>query len=471
MRPFPKAMALVVALAATAALALAVPAHNQWPMQAGGPEHHGIARYGPPDLQNIRFITPIGDQDDPGRRILGLSAPVVADFTVYALVGSYDPNLWTYVQCELWAFDEFTGEPKWAAPPSLGDAAFSSISTPAIDTDTATVVIGNGTSLFGINAATGEKKWEATLERPVVNASAVVGNRVAYIADYDETWDAGSKLYAISTETGDILWRSLPGEIGAALGSSATYHGGVVYIATAVAPEDRFFSDFSRGAVHAFNAASGERQWSLIPEDGPVINSGFFGALNCSHGCLYGTNLDFYSVEGNASLWKLTEDGNLEWGKVAGTSASVPIVTDGHVILSTGAPGWNPQRLQFFFDDATLPDPFWESDPSEFLGESNFQLIVSDGKLYALQSDPAGGDWLMLLDAADPSTVIDLYPLGPGAASSPAVANRSLYIGGIHEGRFSLFGFGPPASEIPEPATLALLAAGALALLHRRRRA
>ncbi|MFP4057116.1 MAG: PQQ-binding-like beta-propeller repeat protein [Candidatus Brocadiia bacterium] len=467
-----KLIAASCTLVLAGSAALAGPLPDRWPMLGGDAEHSGLASTGPGGFEPLRFATPLTDLRGRNVALMGNSSVVVAEGRIYAAVGS-PGDFGSYVDCEVLAFDERTGAIQWHAP--VGDAQYDSWSSPAIDTDTSTVVFGNGSDaqgrgvVYGLDAATGTVRWQATLDRPVLNASAVVGEKVAYITDHD-FFARGAKLYAINLDpahpthdAGEVLW-SQP--IGNSAGNTPALHEGKVYVASGAArPGGAAPPGHFAGGLYGFDVQDG----TLLDEVYPDTDYGFWGGVAFSDGCLYAST---YNFAGDGELWKIDLDsGDAVWSAPAASTDSMVVVDGDRVLLDGGiALFGQPQRLQCFDDETG--GLLWETDPDEHIGFWNYQLAAEDGKVAVVRVDPATGQSIELLlvdasvDPADPAFLLDAYPL---VGTSPALANSGLYTGGVDaDGVYRLFAFGD-FQVIPEPATVALLAAGCLALRRRRR--
>jgi outer membrane protein assembly factor BamB len=472
MRALCKVLIAATVLVVGSAASWSVPLPDEWPMLGGDALHNGVAPGGPGGFADLRFAQPLFDLQGRNVTLMGYSSPVVADGMVYVAVGTKQD--FSYVDCEVLALDEATGVIQWHAP--VGDALYDSWSSPAVDRATSTVVFGNGYgptgkgAVYGLDTATGTPKWQAEVDQAVLNASAIVGNKVAYITDAD--FLGNGKLYAINLDpahptyaAGDVMW-SQP--IGMSSGNTPALKDGKVYVASVTArPGGSAPPTHYGGGIYVFDAQDG----TLLKEIYPTTDYGFWGGLNFSDDHLYGCT---YNFMGDGELWKIDPvTGIAPWNAPVGSTDTIPVVVNGRVFVSSGIGAYGiPQRLQCF-DDATGA-LLWETDPFDDYGFWTFQIAAEDGKVYIVRADPfteAPMELLLIdaaLDPAHPDFIIDRYP---AVGTSPALANDSLYTGGYNvDGLFSLFAFGARETDvIPEPATLALVAAGALALARRRR--
>jgi eukaryotic-like serine/threonine-protein kinase len=133
-------------------------------------------------------------------------------------------------------------EEVWTFP--AGGPVFSS---PAVAGST-TVVGSDGGSVYGLEVATGAKRWEHVTDGPVVSSPTIDGG-VVYIGGTDGV------LYALDLETGEPRWTAT---IGFEVVARPAVSDGLVVVGS-----DR---------LYAFDASSGERRWTFEPDD-PIVSS------------------------------------------------------------------------------------------------------------------------------------------------------------------------------------------------------
>lgn len=215
---------------------------------------------------------------------LALPGPLVVGSTIYFCC--FDNNLY--------AVNTDTGKKRWKL--NIGDS-----DTPPVY-DNGTVYVSsmdpasNQSFLLALDSETGQEKWR--IQRP---ASTAWGNGIAisdgllYIASND------GRLYAINTETRDVVW-SYQG--GASAWSRPAIANGVVYIGN----QDEY--------LHALNGSTGELLWKFKAEASvaadPIVAGGvvYFGAGNLQDTA---TPRPFYAVDSQTGveLWKFQADGRV----------------------------------------------------------------------------------------------------------------------------------------------------------------
>jgi len=150
------------------------------------------------------------------------------------------------------------------------------------------LVPGDVGTVFSFTPA-GELNWATALHPSPygTHATPAVADGVLYTAGYD------GAVYAIDTAEGKILWRT---EVSDAIGSSPTYYGGRVYVAT------EFYTP--SGGMAALDAESGEVVWEDNRADGhahsqtgidPVARA---FAAGSNDGSLYVWDLDSWAFRG-----------------------------------------------------------------------------------------------------------------------------------------------------------------------------
>lgn len=168
-----------------------------------------------------------------------LSAPLLDEGTVYFLAGN---NVF-------YALDAATGRQLWLY--SRQDTSQFSIrggSQAALKDGTLYVGFSDG-SLVALNAKSGSVVWELQLNRNKrfrdIDATPVIDGNQLYIAGYDD------KLYCVSMEKGEILWRVDGG------GYSAVTVSG-----------DKIFYPTTTNEVWALKKANGDKVWSYKLKEG-----------------------------------------------------------------------------------------------------------------------------------------------------------------------------------------------------------
>jgi outer membrane protein assembly factor BamB len=164
------------------------------------------------------------------------SSPVIADGTVY--FGSSDGNLY--------ALDAATGQRRW----TFGTGAMINQSGPALVNGILYVGSRDG-RLYAVRASDGTQVWAfdsggISLEQ----SSPTVDNGIVYIGGWYDipSFARPGSLYAVDAATGELRWEALKG-----VGISGSPHvaNGIVYVTA------------DDGKIHAFQARSGSALWSV----------------------------------------------------------------------------------------------------------------------------------------------------------------------------------------------------------------
>jgi polyvinyl alcohol dehydrogenase (cytochrome) len=239
-----------------------------------------------------------------------------------------------------WAFG-FAGDVNAFAPPTiLGDDLF---------------VGSAGGSIYALDAASGCIRWHFQADGPVRTAMTVAPIAVDEANDASEAGEADASgashavffgdqsgsFYAVSTESGALLWRARPEphESTKLTGSAVAYEG-IVYVPVASWEESRPLNSAYecctfRGSVVAYRIADGEQVWKswLVTEtpertgtrpDG-VASFGPSGVptwsaptIDTSRGLLYVTTGNNYTGQTNMSdavVALRLGDGAIEWSR------------------------------------------------------------------------------------------------------------------------------------------------------------
>ena len=255
-------------------------------------------------------------------RVLGCP-PVVADGFVYVATTPYGKP-------GVYALDVRSGEKEWFFPG--GEVLHNA---PTVADGTAYVSSGRE-ELAALDATSGEVEWRVPSRaddcRPVVNSTAglvYVGNRRGLeafdAADGDRKWT----FTATDTSTPEEDWLGVTTE--------PVVAGDTLYVRTS---DTSGFSVGDPGNLHALDAASGERLWTLESgrPDSHVVGANGRALVTRASAADAGTASG--SDEPNRSLVSLDSDGGTVW--TAGTWAPLS-VGSGHLFCYRGdrasAPG------------------------------------------------------------------------------------------------------------------------------------
>jgi outer membrane protein assembly factor BamB len=405
-----------------------------WTHQAGDSARTSQAQLGPQQLATLAWSAAA----PPEAEFVYHSSPVVSGGRVFAIARQFSDD--QLVADLLVAYDSHTGQQLWATPiePDYSD----SWSSPAIDVRNQSVIVASGWSVYAIDAASGQIRWQTRLPRPVVNASPAVSqdlraggvpaNRV-FITDYSG-YGNQALLYAINVDPfepshnpyqpGQIVWtQMLPG----ACGNSPAYADGLVCVAS------------TGGWVFALAALDGNLRWQInVAELGYPQYARFFGGVCIREGFVYAASYVFYGTGNNSGLFKLDlQTGGLAWVAPCQRTDSVPVVTDDGWVFLSGGLDWTGSgvRIQAFRDLGTSAVLVWDTHVDSGgqlrVGGWSFQPAYSGGRLYAGRPDATFfgpyTDLYILNGAAGPGQPDFVLAQHAGAGGSPALAGGWLY--------------------------------------------
>lgn len=442
--------------------------HADWGLYANTPERQAIADYALPNLEVPGWLA------GSDVTFVGPSGPVLTDSAVFTYAERYDAG-GSRVGNQVIAYNLQTGAELWNCPVDL--AAFDSWSSPGVDVGNNAVLIGSGVNVYSIDATSGAINWTTGLARGIVNASiCVADNGMAYITDY-EGMGTGGSIYGINLDhanpdhnAGDIVWQVA---IGGTSGNSVAYHDGVVYVGCVGA--DAWPNN--RGALYAFNAATGDEIWQA--DLSSILNGGegFFGGCTYVDGYVFAATYEFYTQATMVAVH--ADDGAVMWSVDSERTDSIPLVVDDTIYLSAGIEGFGSHpRVQAFGFDMSAPegsrvwelwDTYDDTGGALVVGGWTHMPVYYGATLYA-GAIPTGGDYwgpytdLYMLDTSltpsDPGFISDHIA---GMGSTPAIDwEGNLYTYG-EDGLHRL--------NTPEPGTLAMVAIPmVLAYAHRLRR-
>lgn len=473
-------ISMAAALSAAVSSALAGPL---WPLFAGGPGRTSLADSGPVSIAAPSWVF---STDLSGNQItfVGQSGPVVMRDLVLA-VGSITPPQQAR-QWRLYALDRVTGGLSWSA--ALPPPAVDSWSTPAIDLEHASVLVGSGLFLTAFDLEDGGLLWQTALASPVVNASPLVTSgpaplglgvaQRAFVTEYDGFGTDG-RLTCINAsprssvndfEPGEIVWSVV---IGGSSGNTPAFDRGTVYVATA--------GEFGAGPgrVLAFPGAALTEPQPLWTFENPT-GEAFFGGVciasppssEARH--VFAASYAFFGGTTSANLVKIeATSGALVWSVPCNRTSATPIpLPDGRIAVSGGVRGYGTvPTLQLFADFGTTGLLLWDSAASTW-NDSNHNGVMDLGEFLVLGGwthqaaavpTPMAGTLFCGAVPTNPNSTgacTDLYAIdlsrlpytpGPaqpgflaqqfaGAGSTPALANANLYTIGAG----GLYAFGPP---------------------------
>ncbi|MBK8268681.1 MAG: PQQ-like beta-propeller repeat protein [Planctomycetes bacterium] len=429
--------AIIVAFGISLSAAHAARAAD-WLQYAGNAERHAHAVNAPAELSANLWTAAM---NSIGETIVyeGPSSPVVHDGRIFAnarvLTGT------THTANKIVAIDMADGAVLFETP--IMKSTLNSWSSPAVDVDHSTVLIGSGNTVYAIDSMAGGVVWSTSLTRSIVNASVAVAGDLksgrAFITDYDGNGTSAS-LYCLNTSPFDLdinpfqPGRSLAGAHRRSSGNSPAYANGVVYVASVSALDSPGFP--GDGQLYAFdvNGADGERlRWSV------AVGDGFFGGVTVVDGFVYAASYDPFCGADNSVLVKVSAtDGAVQWTIPCERTNSIPVVDGDRIYLSAGIPGFgSAPKVQAFADHGAFATKLWDTfaDTGGALavGGWTHQPVYSEGVLYCGRIATGNvffGAYIemFLLDVTraptEPEYVVD-HVVGFG--STPAICDGRLY--------------------------------------------
>ncbi|MFC7044079.1 PQQ-binding-like beta-propeller repeat protein [Halobacteriaceae archaeon GCM10025711] len=213
--------------------------------------------------------------------------PTVRDGTVYA--GSGDGNLYALAPddgSERWRFDTgavfFGGTGYPDRSPLVADGTVYAVSGDQSGAH------GDDFGVYAVDAASGEEQWSYTRSYPkFLTLLGVVDGLALVVTSDDALGPTGESLLALDAATGEVRWTAEVGDSqGVAIGAGAVYVAAYrrLYAIDLADGTERWRRDFEGGtvgpgfagdtvfagsedydspAVHAFDPATGEVQWSV----------------------------------------------------------------------------------------------------------------------------------------------------------------------------------------------------------------
>ncbi len=180
-------------------------------------------------------------------------------------------------------------------------------------------------TLYALDPADGAVRWTVPVPEHTRSGPVVTGGR-AFVTK----WGDGMDLLAFDAATGDRLWRY-------PLSPTEVERSGRVfrrwYELGAATPETVLIverhADEAPGALHAVDAATGDRLWRVAPPDGARAFSAPTVVDGDAYVCVGGDDL-------TALLRLDPADGTRRASRPLPDHGSAPVVTDGRVLVRTG---------------------------------------------------------------------------------------------------------------------------------------
>jgi outer membrane protein assembly factor BamB len=264
-----------------------------------------------------------------------------------------------------------------------------------------------GGKLYAVDAATGDEIWTATTSGQILRSSPAVENRVVYVGDTD------GKLYAFNADTGAPIWTVTTG---AQIDSSPAVANGVVYVGS-----------YDQN-LYAFSASTGGKIWSATTGGGiassPAVVNGVVYVGSGDH------NLYAFNASTGTKIWSATTGGGIasspaldRWGNYVYVGSDDLNLycfntSTGAKIWSSSIAGSNPSQGGGYFSSPALD---WMG--LVYIGSPG---NVDNGYLFAFHEENGVQYWS--------STTGHIF-------TSPAVANKVVYVGGTGSDVHSLSAF------------------------------
>ena len=422
---------------------------DEWTHYAGDAAHSGVAPRAARDLIHISwFAAPADDEEYVWR-----SSPVVYGGRVFVNARYYVDD--THAGNLVIAYDVEDGERLWSTPIEIDQ--YDSWSSPVIDIEHETVILGSGYTVFAFDMSDGEIEWQRTLPRRIVCASPVISNALhvngtptnrVFITDYTG-FESAATLYAVNVdpfdainnpyEAGEIAWTAdLPG----ASGNTPACDDGAVYVSSI------------GGVVKALEAYDGALIWETdVDLAGYPQYAGFYGGITVREGFAYAASYVYYGTGNNSGLFKFdADDGEIMWVAPCERTNSTPVVADdGRIFLAAGLDGYGSVvKVQAFQDHGDTVDEIWDTYVDTggdlIVGGWTYQPAYSRGYLYVGTPYEEGYEFYLpctdfyILDTtltpSDPNFIVDHYA---GTGGSPAISAGTVY----SFGQDGLFAFEP----------------------------
>ena len=357
---------------------------DAWTHAGGGP---GRAVVAPLPAPPIGVASWVRSTDGAGNTITFVGQAGVAVFggRVYA-TGRISPPGGPANQYRLFAFAREDGTPVWSAP--VAKPVLDSYGAPTVDREHGAVIFASAKVVTAFDAASGAVRWQATLTRNVVNASAVVTDDLgardrAFITDYDGLGQGG-RLYCINVDgfdaalnpwqPGAIVWSVA---IGGSSGNSPAYlarrEGGVGLVYVAAVGD----FGFGGGRVMAFPvdaATAPAPTWTFEN----TIEAGFFGGVCVVAPTAGGPQVTggagrpavlaaSYAFDGGMEAANLVRldgvTGALAWSTPCNRTRSIPVpLPGGRIALAGGIEGYGTvPSVELFEDLGTSAARVWST--------------------------------------------------------------------------------------------------------------
>jgi FOG: WD40-like repeat len=398
----------VVVLAA--AVVLTGFGYTLWKFWPGTDRHHGAAPTSP--KSSASTAGPAFWSYNIEAPVRG--APVIVGDTVYTSGGLH-----------VYALDAATGRRKWRATIKGGA------------NDTLTVLDGTvyleafKNRVYALDARNGTVKWSRTVGGTINYSSPAAAGHLVYIGSHDDF-----TLYALDTDTGEIRWKK---KAKGAFDAQPIIDGNTLYVG---ADGDVFYAlDATTGAVRWTQFVGGDGASERAVIQGDTVYVGSYDhrvyALNKTTGSqkwvqVLGTGdlnstptIDgsyLYIASGDGKTYALAIDtGKIKWSRNTDSSESSPAAADGLVYI--GSRGHKIYALNGRTGAVVWTHPTSEATyPSGTLTKGTLYIGSDDETIYALNAKTGEGS---------------SRRLGAPAASNASTSTPTNTNGGFFDGPFS----------------------------------
>jgi outer membrane protein assembly factor BamB len=357
-----------------------------WPQVHHNAACAGMSASSVPQTENIAWSADVA--------AVQMSAPVVCHNSAFVYSIDTD-NLAAYVK----AVELECGSVVWTAPVDYPTDTWTT-SSPAY-ADGFVFALSNS-SLYALDAWTGEVRWQRALSGYTSNCSPAVADGLVFVGT-DSTGD----VYAFDLYNGDELWKhTFPGA-GHADTKPAVY-GGYVFIGGYYS----MFDDLGCNGIISLYIDNGSEVW-FAP-----TTYGVMGSMSIVNGRLWATDYNF-AGPGNLYSMHLENGGVITTTAITSTDVA-PTYLDGKIYVCGGITAWGvPQTFQAI-----------DADNGDVLATENFggfkcSLAAAPGVIICGDINVAGTgcDAFHVYDAAA-GTVLWSGTCGGGC---PAIAAGRIY--------------------------------------------
>jgi outer membrane protein assembly factor BamB len=260
------------------------------------------------------------------------------------------------------------------------------------------VFIGSNSTLYALDAWTGDIIFEKEIGGTVTNSCPVCAGRSLFIGTYST-----GELAAFDLYNADELWRyTLPGGLYA--NGKPVYYDDTVYM-----------NSGGNNAVVAVDAVDGSLIWEKFLPDGVSV----WGDMSIGGDRLWAATYNMYTFGGHLYSLDLLNGGVITETEITGTN-SAPAYVNGVVYISSGIEAWSIGQVTVLVN----------ADNGDIINTLDFggykcSSAVADSMVFLGDINAAGSgcDHFYALNAADGSAAWD----NAAGGASPAIANGRVY--------------------------------------------